>query len=154
MAEVIARLADLPNLSFARRNLFDLRSHADRYELTLFLGVLYHLDSPLEALRIARTLTTRLCVVETQVARPAPALEALSGSDLRVQRGPGIAVLPASPYHAEGGRAVALVPTLEALEVLLNAVGFDRVQLIVAPPTAYEQFTARERVVMLGWVDG
>ena len=75
-ASMISELAGLTNTSFEQRNLFDLDPESDgRYDLTLFLGILYHLDNPVGALKLARAMTKELCVIETQVARAAPELK-------------------------------------------------------------------------------
>lgn len=153
MASVIKSLADLNNIDFKKRNLYELNLKEDgEYELTLFLGILYHLDNPLGALRIIRSVTKHLCVIETQVARPGPELESLCGSDTTLRKGPSIAILQSDKHHVEGERPVVLVPTLNALYQMLYAVGFDRLYLSVPPRSAYEQYANFDRVVVFAQV--
>jgi SAM-dependent methyltransferase len=149
----LREIAGLENVGFEKRNLYELDAGKDGiYDLTLFLGILYHLDSPLEALRIVRSITKHLCVVETQVARPAPELSSLWGSSPEIRKGPAMAVLPSDEGHVEGERSVVLVPTLEALYRLLRAAGFGRLYLSVPPQDAHEQYVSFDRVVVFAFV--
>jgi hypothetical protein len=146
-------LAGLQNVGFQKRDLYALDAERDGlYDLTLFLGVLYHLDSPLEALRIVRSVTSHLCVVETQVARPAPEMSSLWGSSPEIRRGPAMAVVPSDEGHVEGERSVVLVPTLDALYRLLRAAGFGRLYRSVPPRDAHEQYVDSDRVVVFAFV--
>jgi tRNA (mo5U34)-methyltransferase len=152
-ASLISELAGLTNTSFEQRNLFELDPERDgRFDLTLFLGILYHLDDPVRSLRLAHALTKELCVVETQVARAAPELEYVWGSDVDVRKGYPIAVGRVGPRHVAEGTQMTLVPTLKALYYMLYAVGFKRLQLAIPPFTAYEQFTQFDRVVVFAAV--
>lgn len=153
MASVIRDLGNINNIAFEKRNLDELRpEEVGEYELTLFLGILYHLDNPLDALRIARSVTKHICVIESQVARPGPDLECLWGSDVTLRKGPSIAVVRSDEAHVEGNRPVVLVPTLSALYQMLYAVGFERLYLAVPPRTMYEQYLNFDRVVVFAQV--
>lgn len=152
-AKLISDLAGLDNTSFEQRNLFELDPERDgAYDLTLFLGILYHLDDPVRSLRLARQMTRELCVIETQVARAAPELEYVWGSDLSIRTGFPIAVGRVGPRHVAEGTDMTLVPTLKALYYILYAVGFSRIQLAVPPFSAYEQYVNYDRVVVFAGV--
>jgi tRNA (mo5U34)-methyltransferase len=152
-ARLVSELADLDNATFERRNLFDLDPDRDgTFDLTLFLGILYHLEDPVGALKKARALTEELCVIETQVARPAPALSYMWGPDPNPRTGSAIAVGRVDEVHAAEGGAVVLVPTLDALYDLLYAVGFANVRLAQPGPDAQEQYVAGERVILFAEV--
>ena len=147
-ALAIRELGHLSNMNVSQRNLYAVRPEDDgTYELTLFLGILYHLDNPLEALRIVRSVTKKLCVIETQVARSSPELHCLWGSG-SPRKGPGIAVVHSDETHVAGARRVVLVPTLDALYQILYAVGFQRLYLSIPRPDMYEQFACFDRVVV------
>ena len=120
-------------------------------ELKLLLGIPYRLDNPLEALRIMRSLTRSLCVVESQVARPGPELECLWGSGIP-RKGPGMAAVRSDEGHVEQGKPVVLVPTLNAIYEMLCAVGFDRLYLSLPPRSAHEQYSNLNRVVVFAQV--
>ena len=151
-ASAVTELAGLHNVRFERRNLYDVQAEKDGlYDLTLFLGILYHLENPLQALRTVRSVTRELCVIETQVARPAPPLSSLWGSSPGIRKGPAVAVLPSDEGHVEGDRTVVLVPTLDALYRFLEAAGFARLYLAVPPQNAYEQYVDFDRVVVFAF---
>jgi len=80
-ASVIKELGGIDRISFRQGDVYELKPEQHgMFELTLFLGILYHLDNPIEALRAVRALTRSLCVIESQVARPGPELECLWGA--------------------------------------------------------------------------
>ncbi len=153
MASLIRNVSGMDNLLFRMGDLYAVNpAHYGIFDLTLFLGILYHLDNPIGALRTARSLTSRLCVLETQVARTAPVLHSAWGSSGEMRQGPGIAVLPADDAHAKGTSDVVLVPTLDALTRMLYAVGFDRLYVVFPPPDAHEQFASLDRVIVFAQV--
>jgi hypothetical protein len=152
-ARLVAELADLDNAAFERGDLFDLDPDAQgTFDLTLFLGILYHLEDPVGALKKARALTHELCVIETQVARSTPPMSYMWGPDPHPRTGSAIAVGRVDELHAAEGGAVVLVPTLEALYDLLYAVGFSDVRRAQPAPGAQEQYATGERVVLFAEV--
>jgi tRNA (mo5U34)-methyltransferase len=152
-AAFVARLAGLEDIRFEQGNLYELRPERyGTYDLTLFLGILYHLENPVGALKIARALTRELCVIETQVARPAPDLTYAWGSHPDPRSGRAMAVGRVDEHHVAEGEAVVLLPTLSALYDLLHAAGFAHVELVEPPPGAHPQFVALDRVVIVAKV--
>jgi tRNA (mo5U34)-methyltransferase len=148
-ARAIADVSETSNITFRRANLFDLTSdELGTFDVTLFLGVLYHLDSPLQALRVVRDLTEGICVLETQVARASEPIECLWGSGPPLS-GPAVAVVPSDEHHVQGGRDIVLVPSLDALVWMMYAVGFKHVSVTAPARTAFDQFVQRDRVVLL-----
>jgi tRNA (mo5U34)-methyltransferase len=92
-----------------------------RFEVVLFLGVLYHLREPLTALERVYGLTEEVAVVETE----AIAVLGLPGENLL-------------EFHDTGGLRGDytnwFVPTEGALHALCKAAGFSRVVTKVGPP--------------------
>ena len=67
-ARFVATTLGLPQVRFQQGNCERLRAEeVGRHELTLFLGVLYHLENPMLCLRNLSSVTKELCIVETQV---------------------------------------------------------------------------------------
>ena len=152
-ASLIGELSDLPQMSFDKCNVYDLNAEKlGTFELTFFVGVLYHLDNPVGALAAVRSVCSGMCVIETQVARESAPLSCTWGADEALRSGPGVAVVHSDPNHVEGDRSVVLVPTLEALKEILYAVGFKSIE--VAQPSAdmYVQFAEFDRVVLFAEV--
>ncbi len=150
-ANLIKDLGDLSHLRFDQADVFELEN--EPADLTLCLGLLYHLDNPLGALRQMRKLTSELCIIETQVAKVEGELQCLWGGG-QPRNGPGIAVVKSDPAHHHDLTDVVLVPTLDALYDMLYAVGFSDLFLGVPPRTAHTQFQypAFDRVVVFAFV--
>jgi len=63
------RRLDTNRLSFEVEDFLENRDSDGRYDLTLFLGLLYHLENPMGALRQLRRVTKTFSIVETQLTR-------------------------------------------------------------------------------------
>jgi 2-polyprenyl-3-methyl-5-hydroxy-6-metoxy-1,4-benzoquinol methylase len=58
-------------LRFEVADVFNLhRERMGTFDVVLCLGLIYHLENPIGALRIARALTAAVCVVESQLVEP------------------------------------------------------------------------------------
>jgi tRNA (mo5U34)-methyltransferase len=95
-----------------------------RFDVVLFLGVLYHLKEPLTALERLRQVTERVAVIETE-ALLVPGRE--NESVLEFTAG------LLGPGHDYGNW---YTPTLEALTQMCRAAGFSRTVTIVGPPAS------------------
>jgi hypothetical protein len=127
-----------------------------RFDLCLMFGLLYHLENPVGALRVARALTKRVCLVETQVAPNLSGpldwgnyqfVKPMMGSfaiidETEETHGPEMSTL-----------GICLAPSVEALIWLMQKVGFDRVELLRPPEDAYEQHRHYKRVIVAGYVE-
>lgn len=154
MADTIKELSNLTNLNFKVQDFLEINNTSDeKADLVLFLGILYHLDNPLQALRKIRSLTKNLCVIETQVARSNPALECCWGSAPQNRKGPALALIESDQAHVGSNKSLVLVPTLDALYKMLYASGFDHLVLGIPTGTMEEQFQNFDRVVIFAQVD-
>lgn len=153
LASLIKDLGSFDNIMYQKENLYSIDETVyGQFDLTLFLGLLYHLDNPIAALKKVRALTKNICVIETQVARECPKMECLNGAELIVKQGYGIVVVDSDESHVENGLPVVLIPTLKALYQMLYAVGFDRLYLAVPPKRMYDQYPDFDRVVIFAQV--
>lgn len=92
------------------------RKELGEFDLTLFLGLLYHLDKPVEALERLYDVTRRWAVVDTTLAR----------SD--VPEGVPILKLEEDVVNAQYvSNRIALVPSKSAVPFLLKNAGFREV---------------------------
>jgi len=152
-ANLIKEISGLKNISFKEENLYNVKANKyGQFDIVFFLGILYHIDSPLEALRIVRSLTKNICIIETQVARTVPEMECTWGSNPLMRKGPGIALVEADDVHAEGNRSITMVPTLGALYQMLYSVGFSRVFLSIPSREMFKQYCDFDRVVIFAQV--
>lgn len=155
-SRLIASVYGLSNLSIHHSDIFDLDlSASGRFDVVLMLGLLYHLENPVGALRIARSLCRNCCVIETQIV---PGLSGYvdygSYQFVRPLKGSfGIIDETDETHGPEAGiSGICLVPSKEALFWVLNKVGFSEVKLVAPPPDAYEQHLHHKRVMVVATV--
>ena len=153
MAEVLGARA----FRTQKADLEDARaSDFGTYDVTLMLGLLYHLENPVRVLRLARALTRRVMVIETQV------VPHMSGTvdwgSWRFQRHMvgafGIVDETEETHASEASvHGICLAPSIETLEWLLKRVGFKRVERLLPPADGYEQLVANKRVMFAAYVE-
>jgi tRNA (mo5U34)-methyltransferase len=125
------------------------------HDLVLCFGLIYHLENPVGALRVARALTRRMCIVETQVV---PGLTGWvdygSYRFVRPLKGSfGIIDETGETHGPEASTTgICLVPSVEALVWIMDRIGFKRVEVLPVPEDGYEQLVHRKRVMVAGWV--
>jgi tRNA (mo5U34)-methyltransferase len=91
------------------------------FDVVLFLGVIYHLEEPLRALRRLRQLTRGVAVIESE------AVLAPGGSDQPLWQFVDAEQLNADP-------SIWWVPTAEGLRTMSLAAGFSRAEIVSGPP--------------------
>ena len=127
-----------------------------QFDLVLMLGLIYHLENPVGALRVARALTRNACVVETQVV---PGISGMvdygSYRFVRPLKGSfGIIDETDDTHGPEASTTgICMVPSLEALLWIMRKIGFARVDIVPPPADAYEQLLHGKRVMVAGYVD-
>lgn len=127
-----------------------------QFDVCLVLGLIYHLENPVGALRVARALTRRVCVVETQVV---PNMSGMvdygSYKFVRPLKGSFGIIDEIDDTHGPEASTtgICLVPSVEALVWILRKLGFARVDVLPTPPDAYEQLKYGKRVMVAAWVE-
>jgi len=94
-----------------------------RFDVVLYLGVLYHMKEPLTCLERVRAVTKEVAVIETEAVH-------LQGLDDQVL----LQFHAGSSLRTDFGNWY--VPTIEALHNLCRAAGFSSVTTVVGPPPA------------------
>ena len=110
-----------------------------KFDVVLFLGVLYHLRDPLSALQRVRSLTGGVAVIETE------AIEVLGM--------PGAALLSfTAGAELRSDHTNWFVPTRAALAGMCRAAGFSSVDVRIGPPPLARRAraTARRAAEALG----
>jgi tRNA (mo5U34)-methyltransferase len=156
-AELIRDIYGLERLRLERHDVAALQpGQLGEFDVVLMLGLIYHLENPVGALRVARGHTRRLCLVETQLA---PNISGPTdwGSYRYVKQMLGsFALVDETREVFDGNReanvgTISLFPSLEALLFLMDAVGFDRVE-VVPSDGSNEQLDSGKRAMVAGWV--
>jgi tRNA (mo5U34)-methyltransferase len=143
-------------LGFAQRDLFDLDPGADgQFDVVALLGIVYHLENPMGAMRLARALTRRVCLIESQVVEDGAPIEwttpdgesRSAAARFALYREPE-AETRLSPLAAMPG-IVSLIPTRAALVEMATAAGFSSVSVLDPPPDGHPQHLEGNRAVMV-----
>ncbi len=157
-ARFVADALGLANVSYEQGNCEELSAEAHgKYELCLFLGLLYHLENPMLVLRRIASMTTEMCVVETQVVDE---VEGAAEWGYREWTRPYQGILALIDESGEffngnteaGAVPIATCPSPKALEFMLKQAGFRRVEFIQPPSDAYEQHQRGKRVVCAAYM--
>ena len=111
-----------------------------QFDVVLYLGVLYHMENPLELLQPVRQLTREVAVIETEAV-------AIGGFGNRpfCEFFPPKAKLYDDPTNF-------WVPNALALVGLCETAGFSRVELLTTPPTPAQGQIARYRLIAHAFV--
>lgn len=126
-----------------------------QHDLVLCFGLIYHLENPVGALRVAHALTRPggVCVVETQVV-PNLSGPVDWGAWRFVKPLQGIFGLVDETFETHGPEmsttGICLAPSVEGLLWIMRKIGFDDVALVPPPEGAYEQHRFGKRVVAIG----
>ena len=153
---LMAHIYGLDGLSFRQGDVHGLDVDAlGQFDVVLMLGLLYHLENPVGALRTARALCRKLCLIETQIVPGISGWVDYGGYQyVRPLKGSfGIIDETADTHGPEASiTGICLVPSLEALLWILNKVGFSKVSVLEPPPDAYEQLLHHKRVMVAAQV--
>ena len=153
-AELIRRFKKINNVVFQHGDCYRLEKFAEsKFDLTLFLGVLYHLENPIGALKNLASITKKLCIIETQIIDDIDSqIEWGSKKWLRKCEGLFAVIDEQSEFDADnaesGSFAISLCPSIGAIYSILKAVGFKKIVIVKPPIGAYEQHARGRRVVI------
>ncbi|MEM7706452.1 MAG: DUF1698 domain-containing protein [Pseudomonadota bacterium] len=124
------------------------------FDVVLMLGLIYHLENPVGAIRTAHALTGGVCLVETQVV-PHLSGNVDWGNYRFVKPLKGCFGIIDETEETHGPemstQGICLAPSTEALLWIMEKVGFSRVELVPPPPDAYEQHRYGKRVMVAGY---
>ncbi len=143
-------------LEFEQRDLFDLDPGTDgQFDVVAMLGIVYHLENPMGAFRLARALTRGVCLIESQVidtGEPVkwttPAGESHSaGAGFALYREPDKETM-LSPLAAMPG-IVSLIPNQVALVEMASAAGFSSVDVVEPTADAHPEHLKGNRAVVV-----
>ena len=126
------------------------------FDLTLCLGLLYHLENPMDALRRVRAVTRELCVIDTQVLRKSPPVTtAWITEDRLVETEDVIGIIeePDAIWNpAASVTGMSLVVNRSALLTMLRHAGFREVEQVQPYPGCFQPYATFDRVVLLARV--
>lgn len=152
-AKFAASVLGYPQITFRQGNLETLNPvDYGQFDLTLFLGVLYHVENPMLCLRHVAAMTREMCVIETQVVDEVEGSTEWGAQDWTRPYQGIIAVIDESGEWNNnntetGSTPLATCPSPKALAFMLKHCGFRHSEPITPPVGAYEQHARGKRVV-------
>lgn len=158
-AELLRAHFDIPQdrLELRCADVFDLNvSELGTFDVVLCLGLVYHLENPVGAMRIARALTGGICVIESQLTRQnEPIMLGNGQSDIYEESpasyGARVETDWESNMLASAGGVVSLTPNRAALLQAAGAAGFAKLEVAQASPEHNRQYVLGDRAVLLAW---
>jgi SAM-dependent methyltransferase len=157
-ARLIGEALGLDQLRFESHDVLALSSgELGQFDVVLLFGLLYHLQDPLRALRVARSHTRRVCVIETQVAPELPGQIEWGSSQNRKQIAGSFALIDEGEEVTTGNREasilnLSLVPSPQSLSYAMQALGFRRIVQVPSSPGDHEQLESGQRIVIAGYI--
>lgn len=125
------------------------------HDIVLCLGLIYHLENPIGALRKARALCKDVCIIETQVV-PGMSGNVDWGNYQFVKPLHGVFGIIDETWETHAPEAsitgICLAPSTEGLLWILRNIGFSRVELLTPPDGAYEQLKFGKRIMVAAYV--
>lgn len=144
---------DSSRLVFEVEDFLSNRDAQDTYDVTLFLGLLYHLENPMGALRLLHRITETLCIIDTQLTRQtAPIISGWGQTSVTLE-------LPASMalYQEEdmddnnlaSYNSLSFIPNAAAVMQLLSSAGFCQISQVAAHPGLNPQYVDNDRGIFV-----
>jgi tRNA (mo5U34)-methyltransferase len=147
-------------LDFIQGSVYDLDpAVVGEFDLVLLLGLIYHLENPIGAIRVARNLARRLVVVETQLtAQEAPVRVGAGQSGVFEEVAGHWAALYEPPHEQmdEGnllssyGGVVSLIPNRPALLEAMSVAGLTNVRMLDVASDLNRQYVEGHRGIAIG----
>jgi len=156
-AELVRDHFDIPRerLRFVQSDIFDLDlDQLGPFDVVLVLGLVYHLEDPVGAVRRARALTRSLCVLESQLTRQDRPIIHGNGSPeaLFTAEASFAAIVEPDADHNQLASApgiLSLIPNRAGFEQMTRVAGFDDVELASASAEQDRQYWRGDRAVLL-----
>ena len=128
------------------------------FDVVLCLGLIYHLEDPIGAVRKAAALSHRLCVVESQLTEQTVPIRHGWGQSHAFEEAPASwaaryevdAQQELNPQASHGG-VVSLIPNAAALIQAMTVAGLRDVQILHPSPHHNAQYWGMHRAVAVGW---
>ena len=145
---------DIPpeRLELRQDDVFEIEAtELGAYDVVLVLGLIYHVENPMGVLRLARSCTKSLCVIESQLTRQTqPVIHGL-GQTGQLHESTGsfaVQLERGDNALASTGRVLGLIPNRTALEQMAHVAGFDVLEFATPHADHNPQYVSGDRAVL------
>lgn len=120
------------------------------FDVVLNLGLIYHLENPVGAMRVCASLARSICVVDTLLTRQVEPLEwqGLNRDEDDAGKGGSFGTYlepdEANPL-ASAGNVLSLIPNARAVEQMAEVAGFAEVEQLAPPLAGQEMYVTGAR---------
>jgi SAM-dependent methyltransferase len=127
-----------------------------QFDVVLALGLIYHVEDPVGALRVARRMLAPggLCVVESQLTRHREPIVHGWGSSTELQetRASFAVKFEDEPGNllASASGVLSLIPNAAAVEIAMQVAGLSDLRWLKANPDHDEQYVIGDRGIIVG----
>ncbi|MGH2945587.1 MAG: class I SAM-dependent methyltransferase [Solirubrobacteraceae bacterium] len=146
---------------FVEASVYDLTpERLGTFDVVLVLGLIYHLENPVGALRVARSLAGGLAVVESQLTAQEAPIRVGTGQTGQFDELTANWAALQEPLHEQRddgnmlssyGGVLSLIPNRAALVQALEVAGFREVRMLEVPPGLNRQYVDGHRGIAVGW---
>ncbi len=155
-ARLICGALGLDQIEFVQTDIDGLKDTAiEPADIVLAMGLIYHLENPIAAIRAARAYCRHVCLIETQVGPHVTGmLDWGSHEFVRPMQGVFTVIDETDETHGPEAstQGICLAPSTETLLWVMRKVGFRDVALVEVPADGYEQHRHGKRVMAVGYV--
>lgn len=155
-ADLMRQIYELENLRFRVAGIGKLTPRElGQFDVVLMLSVLFWLENPLGALRLAKSVTKKLLIIETPVAPDLSGEMEWGNRKFKKALQGSFAVLDqtAESKSPIGSLTeLSLCPGRDTLIWMLHKIGFSAVTVIPAPADAHEQLASGNRIMIVAHV--
>ncbi len=146
---------DFERLRFEVADFLLNQDSPDTYELVFFLGLLYHLENPMGALRILYRITRTLVVIDTQLTRQNKPVETGWGqTSVTLELAASVALLQQEDSEINNlasWKNLSFIPNAAAVRQMLFAAGFSSVLQLAVPPGSNPQYLNNDRGIFVAF---
>jgi tRNA (mo5U34)-methyltransferase len=142
-------------------SIYDLEpAELGRFDAVLVLGLIYHLENPIGALRIAASLARpgAPVIVDSQLTRQTDPVEHSDGVGENIHREAASWAARLEPLHEQEGTplsafggVISLIPNRAALLQAMQIAGLGRIEVLRATLHQHREYSLRDRVLVVGW---
>jgi tRNA (mo5U34)-methyltransferase len=144
---------DPHRLVFQVEDFLDNLDEPNTYDLTFFLGLLYHLENPMGAIRSLHRITRTLSIIETQLTRQvAPVTSGWGQAGVTLELPASLAIYSEPDMdinNLAASNSLSLIPNAAAVHQFLSAAGFKQVIQLTPEPGANSQYVNNDRGIFL-----